>query len=80
MVDEVYEEFVCVVGVCKKNMVIGVVLICIIDYWVFNMFEFNRYCERIVVGEEGVEKLVNLICEFINMEILEILFIFFFVL
>ncbi|KAL4864031.1 hypothetical protein BDV12DRAFT_206055 [Aspergillus spectabilis] len=76
--DAVHAEFAKCAAACKANMATGAPPTCIVDHWVFHMFESNKYRERVARGEGNVEKPPNLIREFTNEEISETLFTFLF--
>jgi sterol 22-desaturase len=78
--DAVHAEFARCAAACKRNMAReGAQPTCIVDHWVLNMFESNRYRERVAAGEVDVEKPTSgLIREFTNEEISDTLFTFLF--
>ncbi|RAL11184.1 cytochrome P450 [Aspergillus homomorphus CBS 101889] len=76
--DAVHVEFAKCAAACKANMATGATPTCIVDHWVLQMMESNRYRERLAAGETDLEKPKNLIREFTNQEISETLFTFLF--
>lgn len=76
--DAVHIEFAKCAAASKANMATGATPTCIVDHWVLQMMESNRYRERIAAGETDAEKPSNMIREFTNEEIGETLFTFLF--
>ncbi|KXX79409.1 Cytochrome P450 61 [Madurella mycetomatis] len=76
--DAVHAEFAKCAAACKRNMATGAAPTCIVDHWVLQMFESNRYRDRVAAGETDVEKPSNVIREFTDEEISETLFTFLF--
>lgn len=66
--DVVHRELAKCAAVRKANMRIGSEPSCVVDRWVLQMLESNRYREKIAAGETEVEKPSNLIREFTNEE------------
>ncbi|VUC28058.1 unnamed protein product [Clonostachys rosea] len=75
---EVQAEFARCAARCKVNMASGAPPTCTVDEWVLHMMESKKYRERVEAGEKDVPKPQNLIREFSNEEIGQVLFTFLF--
>uniref|UniRef100_A0A8H7N2X6 Cytochrome P450 n=1 Tax=Bionectria ochroleuca TaxID=29856 RepID=A0A8H7N2X6_BIOOC len=75
---EVQAEFARCAARCKVNMASGARPTCTVDEWVLHMMESKKYRERVEAGEKDVPKPQNLIREFSNEEIGQVLFTFLF--